>query len=96
MKVSVRDFKAHLSRYLKDACSGRDVVITSRGRPIARLLSLADELDEEPDPEEVLRRVKLIPGIGLASGGKPLGAKKPIRIRPGEKTLAEIVLEGRR
>jgi len=96
MKVSVRDFKTHLSRYLKDARAGRDVVITLRGQPIARLLPLAEEVGVELDQDELLRRVKLIPGIGLAGGGKPLGAKKPIRIRPGQKTLAEIVLEDRR
>ncbi len=96
MDVCVRDFKAHLSRYLKEARLGRDVIITWHGRPVARLLPLAEETAEEPARDELLRRVKLIPGIGLSSGGKPLGAKKPMRIRPGQKTLAEIVLEDRR
>jgi prevent-host-death family protein len=95
MKVSVRDFKANLSRYLKAARAGRDVVVTSRGRPIVRLLALAEETGEEPDRQELLRRLKLIPGIRLGSGGKPLGAKTPIRIRPRQKTLAQIVLEDR-
>ncbi len=96
MKVSVRDFKAQLSRYLKDARAGGDIVVTSRGRPIARLLAVAEGGAEEPSQEELLRRLKLIPGVRLGAGGKPLGAKKPIRIRPGQKTLAQIVLEDRR
>jgi prevent-host-death family protein len=96
MKVSVRDFKAKLSQYLKDVRAGRDVVVTSRGRPVARLLALPEETDEEPGGEELLRRLKLVPGVRLGAGGKPLGAKTPIRIRPGQKTLAETVLEDRR
>lgn len=96
MKVSVREFKAKLSRYLNDARAGRDIVVTSRGRPVARLLAVADEAGEEPAREELLRRLKFIPGVRLAANGKPLGAKRPIRIRPGHKTLAETVLEDRR
>jgi prevent-host-death family protein len=96
MKVSVRDFKANLSRYLKDARAGRDVVVTSHGRPVARLLAVPEETAEEPAAEELLRRLKLIPGVQLGTGGKPLGSKTPMRIRPGQKTLAETVLEDRR
>lgn len=95
MNVSVRDLKAKLSRYLKDACAGRDVVVTSRGRPVARLLAIPEQSSEEPAREELLRRLKLISGVRLGAGGKPLGAKRPIRISPGRKTLAEIVLEDR-
>lgn len=95
MKVSVREFKAKLSRYLKDARAGRDVVVTLRGRPVARLLAIAEETGEEPEAEELLRRLKLVPGVRLGTGGKPLGARKPMRIRHGQKTLAEIVLEDR-
>ena len=59
MKVSVRDFKAKLSRYLKDARARHDVVVTSRGRPIVRLLAVPEEIGEEPGGEELLRRLKL-------------------------------------
>jgi hypothetical protein len=41
------------------------------------------------------RRLAAIPGIILPTGPKPRGSKHPIRIRKGEKTLAEIVLEDR-
>jgi len=95
MNVSVRDLKAKLSRYLRQAHAGQDVVVTSRGRPVARLLALPEDDPEKPSGEELLRRLKLLPGVRLGTGGKPLGAKKPIRIRPGQKSLAEIVLEDR-
>lgn len=95
MKVSVRDLKAKLSRYLKEAHAGQDVVVTARGRPVARLIAAPEEGAEKPSGEELLRRLRLLPGVRLGTGGKPLGAKNPIRIRPGQKSLAEIVLEDR-
>jgi prevent-host-death family protein len=95
MKVSVRDLKANLSRYLKDARAGRDVMVTSRGRPVARLLAVAEQSSEEVVGEELLRRLKLISGVRLGSGAKPLGAKRPIKIGRKQKTLAEMVLEDR-
>ena len=95
MKVSVRGLKANLSRYLKDAHAGRDVVVTSRGLPIARLMAVPEDGAEKPSGEELLRRLKLLQGVRLGTGGKPLGAKSPIRIRSGQKSLAEMVLEDR-
>jgi len=95
MHVSVRDLKAKLSRYLKEARAGQNVVVTSRGRPVARLLAVSEDAAEEPSGEELLRRLKLLPGVRLGAGGKPLGAKSPIRMRRGQKNLAQIVLEDR-
>jgi prevent-host-death family protein len=95
MNVSVRNLKAKLSRYLREAYAGQDVVVTSRGRPVARLLAVSGDAGDKPSGEELLRRLKLLPGVRLGTGGKPLGAKSPIRIRPGQKSLAEIVLEDR-
>lgn len=95
MNVSVRDLKAQLSRYLNDAQAGRDVVVTSRGRPVARLLAIPDQAAERPTGEELLRRLKLISGARFGTGGKPLGTKNPIKLRRGQKTLAEMVLEDR-
>ena len=96
MKASVREFKARLSLYLRKASNGEDVVITSRGRPVARLLALAPAAGAAPSDAEIARRLRRIPGMLPASGGKPRGSSRPMVIRPGEKTLAEIVLEDRR
>ncbi|HEX5482653.1 MAG TPA: type II toxin-antitoxin system prevent-host-death family antitoxin [Terriglobia bacterium] len=95
MNVSVRDLKAELSRYLREAHAGQDVVVTSRGRPVARLLAVSEEDAREPSGGELLRRLKHLPGVRLGTGDKPLGAKRPIRMRPGQKSLAKIVLEDR-
>lgn len=96
MNVSVRELKAGLSRYLREARAGRDVVITSRGRPVARLLPVSGSPAEKASEAELMRRLRLIPGVELGAGGKPQGSKRPIKIRPGRKTLAETVIQDRR
>lgn len=95
MKVSVREFRSRLSLYLAKASRGEEVVITSHGRSVARLLAVAPAASAEPDASELARRIRRIPGMLPAGGGKPRGSSRPMAIRPGEKTLAEIVLEDR-
>jgi prevent-host-death family protein len=97
MEASVRELKTRLSHYLKLAGRGEPVTVTSRGRPIARLVPpAAQKAAREPSPAEIDRRLATIPGVILPTGPKPRGSKHPFRIRKGEKTLAEIVLEDRR
>lgn len=46
-RVSVGKLKARLSEYLKRVTAGREVIVTDRGRPVARLLGLGGQLDLE-------------------------------------------------
>ena len=96
MTTSVRQLKAGLSGYLKRAAAGEEVVVTSRGRPIVRLVRAAPEAERELDRTEIRRRLAAIPGIIMPTGPRPRGSRHPIRIRKGEKTLSQIVLEDRR
>lgn len=43
IEVGVRDLKNNLSRYLDQVEAGVEVVVTDRGRPIARLNGIGDE-----------------------------------------------------
>ncbi|MBV8357917.1 MAG: type II toxin-antitoxin system prevent-host-death family antitoxin [Deltaproteobacteria bacterium] len=96
MGASVRELKARLSYYLKLA-RGEQVTVTSRGRPIARLMPAAPETaNKEPSAAEINRRLAAIPGVIIGEPGKIKGSKHPIRIRKDQKTLSEIVLEDRR
>jgi hypothetical protein len=52
--------------------------------------------ERESLSEELLRRLQTMAGVHLGKGGKPEGARNPIKIKSGEKTLSEIVLENRR
>jgi len=70
--------------YLQKADNGEDVIITSRGRPIARLLALATAASPEPAASELQRRLKRIPGMLAARDGKPRGSSRPIIIGRGQ------------
>ena len=96
MTTSVRELKAGLSRYLKRAAAGEEVIVTSRGRPVVRLVRAASTSEVPPSAAEIRRRLAAIPGIILPTGPKPRGSKRPLRIRKGEKSLSEIVLQDRR
>ena len=40
MNVGIRELKAHLSQYVRRAAAGENVLVTDRGKPVARLVSL--------------------------------------------------------
>jgi prevent-host-death family protein len=91
MEVSVREIKNRLSEYLRRVQAGEEIVITSRGRPIARLAPPAAR--SEDTEAEAIARLRAQPWIRPGSGGKPRGSERPVRIGAGEKTLSEIVSE---
>jgi prevent-host-death family protein len=93
MDVSVREPKARLSEYLRRVRQGEEVVITHRGEPVGRIVPIEQE---QPATEaDIVRRLREMPWIRPGRGGEPLGARDPLPHRPGEKTLADIVLEDR-
>jgi prevent-host-death family protein len=93
MEVSIREMKNRLSKYLKLVQAGKDVVITDRGRPVARL-TLVQPAAKETEAEYI-RRINALPWVRPGNGGKVKGAKNPIHLKPGDKTAAEMVLEDR-
>jgi prevent-host-death family protein len=52
MDVGVRELKAKLSEYLSRVASGEEVVVTDRGRPVARLVPLVTASSVERGIEE--------------------------------------------
>jgi prevent-host-death family protein len=94
MDVSVRELKNHLSEYLRRVEEGQEVTVTSHGRPIARLTPIPPT---SRDRAEALRRtLGALSWVRIGEEGKPRGARRPIRTRPDETTLADLVLEERR
>jgi prevent-host-death family protein len=93
MQVSIREMKNRLSKYLKLVQTGKDVVITDRGRPVARLTLVAHT--PENAEAEAIERILALPWVRPGNGRKLKGASKPIRLKPGDKTAAEMVLEDR-
>jgi len=47
-EVGIRELREHLSRFLDEVRAGREVIVTDRGRPVARIIasSGASWLDE--------------------------------------------------
>jgi len=86
MTVSIRELKAHLSRYLSEARAGKEIRVTSHRREIARIIGVPEAHDDG------LARL-LATGQAQWRGGKPAGAQ--IRISDRGQSLAEIVLRER-
>lgn len=95
MKVTVRDLKSRLSEHLRNVAAGREVIVTSRGREVARLVA--------PHPARRRRASGLEEAVALLRSqpwvrpgkGKPRLPEYVLKLKPGEKTLAEIVSEER-
>ena len=43
MEVGIRDLRNHLSQYLTKVRGGQEVVVTDRGRAVARVVPLSEE-----------------------------------------------------
>jgi prevent-host-death family protein len=86
--VGVRELKNRLSKYLRRVAGGERITVTDRGQPVAVLAP-----PETPPDDEVIRRM-VREGVASWGGGKPQGAKRPIKIRG--KPISDTVLEDRR
>lgn len=93
MEVSIREMKNRLSKYLKLVQAGRDVVITDRGRPVARLTIV--QLSAKEAEAEYIRRIRALPWVQPGNGKKVKGLRKGIPLRGEGPTAAEIVLQDR-
>lgn len=76
MEVGVRELKAKLSEYLRRAADGETVVVTDRGRPVARLVSYETGSSLQQGIEEgwiePARRTHLEPVVRVRARGSVL------------------------
>lgn len=95
MEVSVRELKDHLSEYLRRAQAGEEIVVTSHGKPVGRLVGFTPADRTAETEEGMLARLRAMPGI-RAGDGKPLHfPEHPLEWRSGQKTLSDLVLDDR-
>ena len=92
--VGIRELTAHLSRYLKSVKAGSEIVVSERGKAIARITPV-------PLPEEEKGIHSLL--LQLAKGGKvmlPASYKSPappkFRKKVSGTPFSDAVIEGRR
>jgi len=95
VEVTVRELKSQLSKYLRKAAAGEEVVVTSRGKEVARLSPPRARRRAASTEAELIARFRSLPWVRPGSGRRPALPKPLIRIAKGEKTLAEIVSEQR-
>ena len=86
VEVGVRDLKNNLSRYLERVKDGEEVIVTDRGKPVARLAALDPSTD---------RLAELI-AAGLVRPAKRSTRTAPKRRIKPEGSVSDLVAEQRR
>ncbi|HTO82572.1 MAG TPA: type II toxin-antitoxin system prevent-host-death family antitoxin [Methylomirabilota bacterium] len=66
--ISARDANQRFSRLLTEVAAGEEVVITRRGKPVARLLPVADAKSSKRRQAAIKRMVEMM-NRGLDLGG---------------------------
>lgn len=89
--VGVRQVKNNLSRYLASVKRGKTVLITERGRPIARLVS---EPSRQPTYREKLSSLAARGVVELPRAELKRRRFKPLSL--AGKPLSQMILEDRR
>jgi prevent-host-death family protein len=90
-RVSSREFKNRMGRYMKAVRKGQSLLLTDRGRPVAKLCPPDPESSPEPSLEDVLKRLEAEGKIRLAKGS--LGKFSAIPSRG--KLASEMIIEDR-
>jgi prevent-host-death family protein len=86
VEVGVRDLKNNLSRYLDRVRQGEDVIVTERGKPVARLSALDHPTD---------RLAALIAAGAVRPPKRTTRHRPPRRITPAGP-VSDLVAEQRR
>jgi prevent-host-death family protein len=84
--IGIRELKDQLSGHIKEVKDGMTLVITERGKPVARLVPVAEL-------EDKIQQM-LATGMASWSGRKPSSRVTRVPVK-GPKTVAELLLEDR-
>lgn len=88
-RIGIREPKSKLSECVREVEGGGTIVITSHGRPVARMIAAADSLAERLD---VLRHAG-----GILWSGRRLRATTSVApLRRGRRTLSHLIIENRK
>jgi prevent-host-death family protein len=89
--IGSRELKNRLGRYLKLVGKGETLIVTDRGKPVARIVPTDSNLGEGRSVDEVLKQMEAEGHLRL--GTRPFKRFKPIRLKG--KPLSKIILEDR-
>jgi prevent-host-death family protein len=91
-KVGSREFKNRMGRYLAAVRRGQTLLLTDRGKPVAKVIPLHQDGNAELSFSDVLRKLEAEGKIRLAK--RPLGEFKAIPSRG--KSASRMIIEDRR
>jgi prevent-host-death family protein len=89
--VGSRELKNRLGRYLRLVGKGETLIVTDRGKPVARIVPTDSNGGECRSVDEVLKQMEAEGHLRL--GTRPFKRFKPVRLKG--KTLSKIILEDR-
>ncbi len=86
-RIGIRELKSTLSECVRDVREGQTIVVTQRGRAVARLI---------PDTTSLRERLATLTSAGgIQWSGRRLGRAKPVARVRGTRTVADLVSENR-
>jgi prevent-host-death family protein len=91
-KVGSREFKNRMGRYMKVIRSGKSLLVTDRGKPLAKVSPPDEKQDAEPTMLDVLKKLDAEGKIRLATGR--FRKFRPVPSRG--KSASEMIVEDRR
>ena len=90
--AAVSKLKATLSEHLGYVKAGEEVLVTERGKPVARIVPVGDLPNDDPRRRDLIRRGILRPGKGRIS--RALIERLPV-VRVPDDVIARIMDEER-
>jgi prevent-host-death family protein len=91
-RVGSREFKNRLGRYLLAVRNGKTLLVTDRGKPVAKVMPPDQDSSSELTFSDVLRKLEAEGKIRLAK--RPLGRFKAIPSRG--KSASQMIIEDRK
>jgi prevent-host-death family protein len=93
-RVSISELKARLSEYLEAVRAGEEVIVTDRGRPVARIAPVSGPEDSESRLQMLIRTGQARPPD--RAGGLDLELLRAHRPTVPGAGLSEAIIEERR
>lgn len=86
VEVGVRELKNHLSAYLSRVQSGEEVIVTDRGRPVARLSAIDHPID----------RLDALIAAGAVRPPRSRTRRRPVKRVEATGSVSDLVADQRR
>jgi prevent-host-death family protein len=93
--VGVRELKDRLSHYLRAVRQGESVVVTVRGKPVARLVPVSPHRKAALSPELEEQMWELAAEGFLTWNGRPFQVPEPAAVNRGPELLSDLIVKDR-